>query len=404
MIDSSAQDERSQKPPRRESVSRRDFLRVGGVSVVGLSVAERSALARWRKSGHTGQCILLTMTGGPSQFETFDPKPSAPLEVRGPAKAIATSVPGVQFSEGLPKLAERADRLAVVRTMSHEFAPVHETGLQLVQTGRLVSAGLEPPSVGAVAAAVHGSPGRVPPYVVLPKLIDGTGVRAYHGQTAGWLGARYDPVVPQETTADLETTLPSLDHEDDRTRQAYGDHRFGRLCLKARQLVECGVRVVTVNLFDSLADGPTWDAHGKGADASGGSTLYDYRDTLCPAFDRAVAALLDDLADRGLLQQTLVVATGEFGRTPRLNERGGRDHWTKSGIAMLAGGGVRGGTVVGATDPTGSSIQERPVHPGELVATMLHSLGVERTDERVAAPDGVRDLLADRAPIDELFA
>lgn len=398
MIDAN---DREARESNRGSVSRRDFLRVGGVSVVGLSVAERAALARWRRSERRGQCILLLMTGGPSQFETFDPKPDAPADTRGPLRSISTAVPGLSFSEGLPRLAQRADRLSVVRTMSHEYAPLHETGLQLVQTGRLVSAGIEPPSFGAIAGAVHRSPGRVPPYVVLPRLVDGTGTRAYRGQTAGWLGPEYDPVVPSDASADLGDALASLDHETEATRANYGEHRFGRLCLKARQLVECGARVVTVNLFDTLAQRCTWDAHGKGADANGGSTLYDYRDELCPAFDRAAAALLDDLADRRLLDQTLVVAVGEFGRTPKVNDRGGRDHWTKSGIALLAGGGVRGGMVVGATDRTGREVVDRPVHPGELVATAHRSLGIEPAD--VEAPAGVAAPF-DYEPISELFS
>lgn len=361
------------------SVSRRDFLRVGGISAVGLSMAERAALAKSRRSGDRKQVVLLLMTGGPSQLETFDPKPEAPVEVRGPLRSISTAIPGVGFSEGLPGLAERADLLAIVRSMHHTAAPIHETGLQLLQTGGLVSGGIEPPSFGATAARVLGPRGRVPAYVVLPRLLTDTGVRAYRGQTAGRLGPEFDPSTPDVDDAGLEGSPAPLAEESASTRTAYGEHRFGRLCLRARQLVECGVRVVTVNLFDSLAGGPTWDAHGRGGETA--STPYDYRDELCPAFDRAASALLDDLADRGLLDDTLVVATGEFGRTPHLNARGGRDHWTGAWSAILAGGGIRGGTVLGATDRRAGAPIDRPTTPAELVATVYDFLGIDASTE-----------------------
>jgi hypothetical protein len=157
-------------------------------------------------------------------------------------------------------------------------------------------------------------------------------------------------------------------------RRRYGRHRFGALCLQARQLVEAGVRCIVVNLFDELAGNLTWDCHGKSAETPG--TLFDYRDVLCPQFDQAAAALLDDLADRGLLDETLVVATGEFGRTPRINRDGGRDHWPGVWSALLAGGGIPGGAVVGASDATASAPKDRPVSPRELFGTVLCSLGL----------------------------
>ncbi len=377
-------------------VSRRDFLRVGGLSVVSLSVAERAALAR--RGGTEGRSvILLLMSGGASQLETFDPKPGAVSGVRGPLKAISTAVPGVSFSEGLPKLAERAGRLSIVRSLNHAATPIHETGLQLLQTGRLASGGQDFPSFGSVTSRVLGPNRRVPASVVLPRLIDGTGVKTGRGQEAAFLGSEFESTeigvqVPEvfQTSKATAAELPGLDvdvfaSESDTTRRAYGETRFGKLCCRARQMVERGVAVVTVNLFDRLHGQVTWDAHAAGEAAP--ATLIDYRDMLCPQFDQATAALLDDLDSRGLWQDTLVVATGEFGRTPKLNSRGGRDHWTGAWSAMVAGGAVPGGQVVGATDSNAGSVIDSPVDPTELTATIYRHLGIDPQME-LAIEDG----------------
>ena len=394
-------------------VSRRDFLRVGGLSVVSLSVAEQAALAR--RGGAEGRSvILLLMSGGASQLETFDPKPEAPSGVRGPLKAISTAVPGMIFSEGLPRLAERADRLSVIRSMHHTAAPIHETGLQLLQTGRLSRGGQEFPSFGSVTARVLG-PGRpVPAHVVLPRQLDATGVNIGRGQGAAFLGDAFEATelgrgVPEVFAArqgetNGEVSLPGLEDdvflsESDQVRRQYGDTRFGRLCCRARQMVERGVAVVTVNLFDRLHGEITWDAHAAGAAAPG--SLFDYRDTLCPQFDQATAALLDDLGQRGLWEDTLVVATGEFGRTPRLNAGGGRDHWTAAWSAMVAGGTAVPGQVIGATDACAGSVQDRPVDVTELTATIYQHLGIDSRME-LAVEDGSTIPLLESAAVAEL--
>lgn len=386
-------------------VSRRDFLRVGGLSVVGLSVAEKAALARLREQSGRKNCILLLMTGGPSQLETFDPKPDAPAHVRGPLKSIETAVPGVRFSEAFPRLAERAGRLAVVRSLHHDAAPIHETGLQLLQTGRLTKGETRFPAFGAIAAHALASRGEIPPYVVLPKPITHTGVNIYRGEGAGFLGDAFEPVTVTESAdddanQDASKSMPSLLDESEPTRRAYGDTRCGRLCLKARQLVECGVRTVTVNMFDRLSGQLTWDCHGRAPWGSG--TLYDYRDELGPTFDRAMAALLDDLANRGLLDDTLVVATGEFGRTPYINEHGGRDHWPGVWSGLLAGGGVAGGTVIGRSDQLAAEPQDRPVHVGELTASIIKLLGVDPT-HALTKDDETQVAAAAFSPVDELI-
>lgn len=358
--------------PPDSGVSRRDFLRVGSLSVVGLSMAERQALAEAEGRTERPSCIFLLMTGGPSQLETFDPKPDAPSHVRGPMRAISTAVPGLAFADGLPKLAERAGRFAVVHSLCHDAPPLHETGWQLLHTGTLSTRDARSPSFGAIVSRELGPRDDAPAYVVLPKLLENTGVKMYRGQGTGMLGREFEPVTPDDhgRLAGLD-----LDAESESVRRRYGRHRFGGLCLQARQLVEAGGRCIVVNLFDELAGNLTWDCHGKTASTPG--TLFDYRDVLCPQFDQAVSALLDDLAERGLFEDTLVVATGEFGRTPRINGDGGRDHWPGVWSALLAGGGIPGGAVVGSSDATASSPKERPVSPHELFGTVLRSLGVE---------------------------
>lgn len=390
-------------------VSRRDFLRVGGLSVVSLSVAERAALGhKQAAAARHRNCIFVLMTGGPSQFETFDPKPGAPQEIRGPLRAISTAVPGTQLSECLPQLAARADRFAILRSLTHDAAPIHETGLQLLQTGRLAHGGVRHPAFGSVVARYLGPRQEIAPFVTLPRLLGNTGVHAWHGQQAGFLGNEFDPLTETagETaagTGDTASFLPGgfLADETDKTQTAYGRTRFGRLCLQARKLVECGVRCVTVNLFDTLAGQPTWDCHGR--NLSNPCTLFDYRDRLGPEFDRAFSALLDDLEQRGLLADTLVIAVGEFGRTPRVNAGGGRDHWPGVWSALVAGGGVEGGRTIGQSDAGGAAPADRPIAPGELTATIYDRLGV--SGDLLLPVDGETTLpLTDHQPIRELFA
>jgi hypothetical protein len=389
-------------------VSRRDFLRVGGLSVVSLSVAEQAAQAR-KQAAVAGcrSCIFILMTGGPSQLETFDPKPTAPQGIRGPLQAISTAVPGTQLSECLPQLAARADKFAILRSLNHDAAPIHETGLQLLQTGRMARGDVRHPAYGSVVARLLGPRNEIAPYVVLPRLLGETGVSAYRGQAAGYLGRDFEPLTwrhqSSSGSAEMASFVPGgfLAEETEKTQTTYGKTRFGRLCLQARKLVECGVRCVTVNLFDTLANEKTWDCHGRSATDS--SNLYDYREQLGPEFDRALSALLDDLAQRGMLDDTLVIATGEFGRTPRINEFGGRDHWPGVWSAIVAGGGVQGGRVIGASDAHGAAPSDRPTAPGELTATIYNRLGLA-DDLKLSVNDETLLPLVDHQPISELFA
>jgi uncharacterized protein (DUF1501 family) len=361
----------------QSSVSRRDFLAVGGLSMVGLPAAEQAALKRARERSGARSCILVILSGGPSQLETFDPKPEAPREIRGPLRSISTAIPGVSFSEGFPELASRADRLVILRSLYHEAAPIHETGLQLLQTGRLVANGARYPSMGAVVSRLLGPRGSVPPHVVLPNRLTQTGVEAYRGDEAGFLGDGFAPlVVGALSEADRAAALPAFEQQPIGIREAYGETAIGRQLLQARQLVERGVRFVTVNMFDRLSGCVTWDAHADASAAPG--TLIDYRDSIGPQFDRACAGLLDDLRQRGMLDETLVVCAGEMGRAPRLNENGGRDHWTGTFSGILAGCGLPQGCVVGATDATASSPTDEPIALSQLPATILSRLRIDR--------------------------
>jgi len=273
----------------------------------------------------------------------------------------------------------------------------------------------------------------MPPFVVLPALLGNTGISVSHGQGAGALGASHEPFVPRadhdqllrgdhllfasdilqriyDASAGHPPTLRrllsqarrafDLSAEKDEVRSRYGSNTFGQSCLLARRLIEHGVRLVTVNMFDTVFDSITWDCH---ADAGAlPTTLDDYRDILCPMFDQAYTALLDDLAERGLLETTLVVAMGEFGRTPRLNPRGGRDHWPGVWSILFAGGGVTGGQIVGSSDRIGSEPRDRPVTPAEVAATIYHALGI---DNRTLIPglDGQLTPLITASPIAELL-
>lgn len=415
----------------RRGASRRDFLRTGAMGAVGLSLADLTTPSL-RASTATADrsVILLMLTGGPSQLDSFDPKPDAPVSARGPFRSIQTAIPGVRVVEHLPGLARRMDRVTLVRSLSHDEAPIHETGQQLLQTGGLCRLDQERPHVGALAAAAAGSRNDLPPFVMLPGPIGNTGVGISHGQSAGSLGSAFlpfaleaDPASSAYDSADasdrarafldashragLSESRPglfasaravrdafNLDRECDAVRASYGESTFGQSCLLARRLVESGVRLVTVNMYRTVFHQTSWDCHG----GRPFSSLDDYRREVLPAFDAAYTALLDDLERRGLLESTLVVASGEFGRTPWINAAGGRDHWPGVWSGLIAGGGTAGGRVIGASDSRGAEPADRPVHPTELFATIQHHLGLP------ASASGGLAAGETRRPLAEAFA
>jgi uncharacterized protein (DUF1501 family) len=444
-----------------DGMTRRDFLRVGtlGAGAVALSLADLSNLTAAEKSKDIN-CILLFLVGAPSHLDTWDLKPDAPDNVRGPFKPTKTNVPGVEISEHFPLMAKVADRYAILRSVYHKAAPIHETGHQMMQTGYLFRGGLEYPHYGSVLSQLRGPrPDGLPPFVVMPAPIGNTGVSVSHGQTAGYLGAKHEPLFLRgdpaaagfkvadvnapagidparlKTRKDLLDAVDAAQRAFDATegsrsrdtaydqafglifaekakkafdiaaeteglRSRYGRNTFGQSCLLARRLIEHGVRLVTVNMFDTVFNEITWDAH-----ADGGSLavrLDDYKETLCPMLDLAYTALLDDLKQRGMLDTTLVLAMGEFGRTPQLNPRGGRDHWPGCWSVLFAGAGVHGGQVVGASDKIGGEPKDRPVTPAEVAASVYYGLGVD-LNARLPGPENRPMPIIEAEPVEELF-
>jgi len=416
-----------------DGLRRRDFLHAGSLSFLGMGLTQLMGLKAQGavdRSKDTN-CIMLFLVGGPSQLDTWDMKPNAPVEIRGPYKPIQTNVAGMEISENFPRMAKHADKYALIRSVYHTAAAVHDTGHQMMQTGRLFQGGIEHPHVGCVLAKYKGPKGDVPPHVLLPRPIGNTGGNMPHGQNAGYLGKTLDPFVLNadpsdpnfkvpdmlppdyltalrvdrrrnwremvdravskfETSADarlLDSTFHQaytlmssqkareafeLAREPEKVREKYGLNRFGQSCLLARRLIEAGVRFVTINMFETVFDEITWDIHGS----KPFSPISCYRDLVGPMFDHAYSSLLEELSERGLLSSTLVLATGEFGRTPKVNPAGGRDHWPQCWTMLLAGGGVKGGQVVGASDEIGAAPKDRPTTPAEVAATVYHALGI----------------------------
>ena len=445
-----------------DGLKRRDFLHAGALSTLGLTLPDWFGL---RAAGATAgnsdvNCILLMLIGGPSQLDTFDMKPNAPVEIRGPYKPIKTNVPGIEISENFPRTAKHADKFSLIRSVYHTAAAVHDTGHQMMQTGRLFQGGIEQPHFGCVLTKLKGAKGDVPSHVLLPRPIGNTGGNMPHGQTAGFLGKRYDPFVlnadpsdpnfkvpdmlpPDYLTAlrvdrrrnwremvdrsvsafetsqdarlldstfhDAYTLMSSqkareafeLHRESEAVREKYGMNRFGQSCLLARRLIEAGVRFVTVNMFETVFDEITWDIHGS----KPFSPISCYRDLVGPMFDMAYSSLLEELGDRGLLSNTMIVATGEFGRTPKINPAGGRDHWPQCWTMLMGGGPIKGGTVVGASDDIAAAPKDRPVTPMQVAATVYRGLGIDLSIELPGA-QGRPIPLVDRGtePIRELFA
>jgi hypothetical protein len=393
--------------------------------------------------GRAKSCIILFLAGGPPQHETFDPKPDAPREVRGDFHSIPTSVPGVHFSETLPYTARVAHRLTIIRSMTTDIHS-HSTSGAYMLTGYVPASKAENvpaspddwPSMASVVGAMRPSERSPLSSVVLPEVLANDGNIVWPGQNGGFMGARWHPMLmkcdPSQTpmqidglsladgmtmlrlserfdlvkqfdahfeagarsgaVADLSAMQQKafellhsdasraafeFDREEAPLRAAYGPHKFGQSVLLARRLVEAGTRLVQVNWpregAAEVAGSPLWDTHRNNAGR--------VRDVLCPQFDRTFATLLDDLATRGLLDETLVVAMGEFGRSPKINGEGGRDHWGTCFSIALAGAGIGGGQIIGASDRIGGVPQSRPVRPPDLAATIFHLLGLAPNSE-----------------------
>jgi hypothetical protein len=445
-----------------DGLRRRDFLHAGALSMLGLGLPQlfdleaRGAVAKDKTDIN---CIMLMLVGGPSQLDTWDMKPNAPIEIRGPYKPIKTNVAGIEISENFPRMAKHADKYALVRSVYHTAAAVHDTGHQMMQTGRLFQGGVEYPHMGCVLSKMKGPKGDVPAHVLMPHPIGNTGGNMPHGQSAGFLGKSFDPFVLNADPSDPNFRVPDmlppdylsalrvdrrrnwrdaidkevsmfetsqdarlldstfqqaytlmsskkardafeLNREPDEVRKKYGMNRFGQSCLLARRLIEAGVRFVTVNMFETVFDEITWDIHGSRPF----SPISCYRDLVGPMFDMAYSSLLEELDQRGLLDETMVLATGEFGRTPKVNPAGGRDHWPQCWTLLMAGGGVKGGQVVGSSDDMGGAPKDRPVTPAQVAATVFQGLNIDLATELPGA-QGRPIPLVERGtePIKELF-
>lgn len=332
-------------------LSRRDALKLGGACALVAPALGQAASARQR----VRSVVQINLVGGPSAQETWDPKPEAPAASRGPFRSIATRVPGLAFSEVFPRMAVNAHRFSIIRSMFHSEAPLHETGLALLQTGHFDPTG-EAPAIGALAAKHLGGRDGAPPWVLLGGSIENTGVDLPKGQSAGSLGAAYEPTLLGDRST--STSLAS-----------FVDH-----CRDAAAWVERGTRVVTINMGQTVFNQPSWDVHAWGGRLP--TTFDDYKRLLAPTFDRGFVALLDELDRRGLKGETLVVASGEFGRSPTLNERGGRDHWPGCWSALVAGGAAPAGTIIGRSDQSGGEPIDDPIPAAALARMMADALGL----------------------------
>lgn len=435
---------------RCSGISRRDILRVGGLGVAGLSLpnllhgratANVPQQSSGRSFGRAKSCILLFMWGGPAHQDTWDPKPDAPVEFRGEFQSIATTVPGLRVCEHFPRIAQQADKLALIRSVTHTQNN-HNLATHSVLTGHpVVVSGSERqdwPHYGSVLASLGRGKGPLPPFVsMLPRVNGGPPLaEEARGRRGGILGASFDPMVIRADAngpdyrigeLSLHADVPTdrfgfrqdllrqlegqqrlaqndprlalhrtqnerafallgargaanafdLSKEPDRVRDRYGRNIHGQAVLQARRLVEAGVPLVTVywqNAGTSIMD-VYWDTHYK--------NFEGLKNRLCPPADIAFSALLEDLDQRGMLDETLVVWTGEFGRTPRVGQATdagvdttGRDHWPGVFTSVLAGGGIRGGAVYGASDRYAAYPALNPTRPADVAATIYHSLGV----------------------------
>ncbi len=458
-------------------LTRRDLIRMGPLALAGLSLprvlrAEDEATARPHATAKN--CIYIFLCGGPSQMDLWDPKPEAPLEIRGEYHPIDTNVPGIQIGDLLPLSSQRADKFAIIRSQhaystGHGFAIMDSLlGQKNPRPNEAFPTRSDHPGFGAILHNLLGGCGDLPAWVTIPRPFT-TGHEFYKGQTGGFLGPAFDsfllnkpkkgslstelfkvdaiqPVVPPQRIAgrrellkgiDAVTTLQEesgagaaldkhyrnafsliaengakqafdLTLESDATRDRYGRNEYGQSFLMARRLVEAGVRMVNVFWTYFGPDGcqfNLWDNHGIDGPVCGGPNRGNamLRHEYCtPSFDRSFTALLDDLAERGLLDETLVVVTGEFGRTPKINKTAGRDHWSGCQSTLMAGGGVLGGQVYGATDAHAAYVKEHPVTPDDIGATIHHAFGLTPEDV-VYSQTGRPTRISEGQPIIELF-
>lgn len=418
-----------------EGLHRRSFLQLGTLAGLGLSLptllSGRRAAASPTGAGPVAakdvNCILIWTQGGTSHHDTFDPKPNAPASVRGSYEAIDTAVPGIQFTEIVPRMAKELNRFAILRGWNPKNAG-HGVADQYMMSGHNINPALVHPCYGSIVAQQRGFKTRMPPFVQIGGAVDHA---TFGGGTAGYLGAEYNPFEilanPNATPFNVRDITPpagvdvtrierrrsmlgavdalqrkldvqpaafdaldehyraalnmitapetkqafDIDSEDAKLRDRYGRTVFGQSCLLARRLIESGARFVTVS------DGG-WDHH---------ADLFNGLKGKLPPLDQAIPELLTDLAERGLLETTLVVWLTDFGRTPKINSASGRDHWASAGFIMMAGAGVPGGSVLGKTDDEGGRPVDDEYFTEDIAATIYTKLGIP-LDLITVTPDG----------------
>lgn len=438
MLDLSLSNQRSQLC---NGVSRRNFVRIGALAPLGLSLPQLMAADTGARPARAKSVILIYLGGGLSHHDSFDMKPEAVEQIRGKYKSIATTVPGLEICELLPKTAQVMNKLTLVRSGTHENDH-HETATNWVLSGRFGTPFGDHPAIGAIVANETGFSGSVPPYVAVPKNPSFT----WELGKSVWLGGRCESfkagnpndanyrvrdlsapsgITPQslerrksllaavDRLADrvkgsdqiatydefsrkaAEMVLSpqaqaafAIEREEAKTRDDYGRNEFGQSALLARRLVEKGVRFVTVNYGG-------WDHHDQ---------IFKGLDRKLPEFDQGYSSLILDLDQRGLLDDTLVLAMGEFGRTPKVNDKAGRDHWGRAGSMLWAGAGVARGKVIGATDKNGAFVTDRPVRPADVAWTVYESLGIDPAKELLTPEGRPVSILAEGATVTELFS
>jgi hypothetical protein len=422
-------------------ISRRNFVRVGAITPLGLSLPRLMAADADAKHARAKSVILIFLGGGLSHHDSFDMKPEAVEQIRGKYQSIATTVPGLNICELLPKTAQRMNTLTLVRSGTHENDH-HETATNWVLSGRFGTPFGDHPAIGSIVAHETGFSGVVPPYVAVPKNPSFT----WELGKSVWLGGRYESfkagnandanyrvrdlsapagLTPQSlerrksllaAVDQLATRVKgsdeiatydefsrkaaemvlspqaqaafAIEREDTKTRDEYGRSEFGQSALLARRLVENNVRFVTINYGG-------WDHHGE---------IFKGLDKKLPEFDQGYSALILDLDQRGLLDDTLVLTMGEFGRTPKVNDKAGRDHWGRAGSMLWAGAGVARGRVIGATDKNGAFVTDRPVRPADVAWTVYNALGIDPSKELLTPEGRPVSILAEGAAVTELFS
>lgn len=424
-----------------DGVRRRDFLKIGAIGG-GLSLGSYLRMAHAGEVASNAKAkagILIYLGGGPTHLDTFDPKPDAPSEYRGEFKPIDTNVPGVQISEHLPHLAKCADKYALLRGVSHTLA-AHELGKMYMNTGNRPIPSLTFPGYGSVVSMEMNSHPDLPKTVSIPN----------SPHPAGYLGIAHSPLATgsspvfgkpfsvrgmalgrgltvtdvekrQKLLGDLDVAFRGIDNDSEilngldkfseqahniisskRSRAAFdisqekpeiaktfGEHTFGQSCLLAARLIESGVKFVTVTIGG-------WDTHQD--------NFNKLKTKLLPELDQGVAALLNNLSERGLLDSTSVMLTGEFGRTPKINARGGRDHWPRAMFVLMAGGGMKGGQVIGASDDKGMGPASQAITPDNVAASFYRSLGIDFHKEYQTNVGRPVMIVRDGQVIPELFA